>query len=173
MPGKEEQTGILSSVYMKEVLSSVISLTQRSELYLLANGLCNPEKIVPEIHVSLNHDEYTFKGYSSVNYSTNEDITPNELTEGEVYISQEGDTYTITFKCETSFGGPVEGSYTGLLKSIDIRKEYETTNFYKNIKLEALYDDVNYTDGDGIPHREPDYLRATSFLVSSSQQVYG
>lgn len=63
----------------------------------------NPEKIVPGKYTySLNHDEYTFKGYSSVNYSTNEDITPNELTEGEVYISQEGDTYTITFKCETA-----------------------------------------------------------------------
>ena len=173
---KEEQTGnFLIGLYEGSFIISDITNDARGSGACICLRIASPDpdKIVAGKYTySLNHDEYTFKGYSSVNYSTSEDVTPNELTEGEVHISQEGDTYTITFKCETSFGGPVEGSYTGPLKSIDIRKEYETTNFYKNIKLEALYDEVNYTDGDGIPQREPDYLRATSFLVSSSQQVY-
>ena len=126
---KEEQTGnFIIGLYEGGFIISDITNDARGSGACICLRIAspNPEKIVPGKYTySLNHDEYTFKGYSSVNYSTNEDITPNELTEGEVYISQEGDTYTITFKCETSFGGPVEGSYTGLLKSIDIRKEYE------------------------------------------------
>lgn len=116
------------------------------------NGACiclriaSPEidKLVPGKYTySLNRDEYTFKGNASVNYNSGGSTNPNELTGGEINITQEGDLYTIAFKCETSFGGPIEGTYTGSLKPFDIRKEIGTVNFYENVKLEALFDKVD------------------------------
>ena len=88
---------------------------------------------------------------------------------GEKSTSLRKETST---RSQTSFGGPIEGTYTGSLKPFDIRKEIGTVNFYENVKLEALFDKVEYTDLEGIFHSEPDYLRATSFFLSSTQQVY-
>ncbi len=173
---KEEQTGnFLIGLYEKGFVVSDLTKDARGNGACICLRFASPEqdKLTPGKYTySLNRDEYTFKGYSSVNYDTEESSVPNELTQGEVNISREGDIYTIMFKCTTSFGGIVEGQYSGILKFIDIRKEYETVKQYKGIKLEALFDEINYTDMDGAAHREPDYLRATSFLSSSTQQIY-
>ena len=173
---KEKQTGnFLIGLYEHGFVLSDLTKDARGNGAWICLRIASPEidKLVPGKYTySLNRDEYTFKGNASVNYNSGGSTNPNELTGGEINITQEGDLYTIAFKCETSFGGPIEGTYTGSLKPFDIRKEIGTVNFYENVKLEALFDKVEYTDLEGIFHSEPDYLRATSFFLSSTQQVY-
>ena len=173
---KEKQTGnFLIGLYEHGFVLSDLTKDARGNGACICLRIASPEidKLVPGKYTySLNRDEYTFKGNASVNYNSGGSTNPNELTGGEINITQEGDLYTIAFKCETSFGGPIEGTYTGSLKPFDIRKEIGTVNFYENVKLEALFDKVEYTDLEGIFHSEPDYLRATSFFLSSTQQVY-
>ena len=173
---KKKQTGnFLLGLYEEGFVVSDLTKDARGTGACICLRLASPEtgKLAAGKYVySPNREEYTFKGYSSVNYSPKGSTTPNELTEGEVDIAQKGEMYSIRFKCKTSFGAPVEGEYVGKMKWIDIRKEAETMNFYENIKLEALFDEVNYTDLEGEQHSEPDYQRATSFLLSSTQQVY-
>lgn len=173
---KEKQTGnFLIGLYEHGFVLSDLTKDARGNEACICLRIASPEidKLVPGKYTySLNRDEYTFKGNASVNYNSGGSTNPNELTGGEINITQEGDLYTIAFKCETSFGGPIEGTYTGSLKPFDIRKEIGTVNFYENVKLEALFDKVEYTDLEGIFHSEPDYLRATSFFLSSTQQVY-
>ena len=173
---KEKQTGnFLIGLYEHGFVLSDLTKDARGNGACICLRIASPEidKLVPGKYTySSNRDEYTFKGNASVNYNSGGSTNPNELTGGEINITQEGDLYTIAFKCETSFGGPIEGTYTGSLKPFDIRKEIGTVNFYENVKLEALFDKVEYTDLEGIFHSEPDYLRATSFFLSSTQQVY-
>ena len=173
---KEKQTGnFLIGLYQHGFVLSDLTKDARGNGACICLRLASPEtdKIaMGKYTYSPNRDEYSFKGYSSVDYTSGSSTTPNELTEGEVNISQEGEIYTVTFKCTTSFGGPIEGTYTGSLKPFDIRKEIGLVNSYENIKLEALFDKVEYTDLEGVAHSEPDYLRANSFLLSSTQQVY-
>ena len=173
---KGKQTGnFLIGLYEQGFVLSDLTKDARGSGACICLRVASPEvdRIVPGKYAySLNRDEYSFKGNSSVKYNSGGSTTANELSEGEINISQEGDIYTITFNCKTSFGGPIEGTYTGSLKSFDIRKEIGTVNFYENVKLEALFDKVEYTDPEGVFHSEPDYLRATSFFLSSTQQVY-
>lgn len=173
---KDKQTGnFLIGLYEQGFVLSDLTKDARGSGACICLRIASPEtdKIASGKYIySLNRDEYTFKGYSSVNYNSGSSTTPNELTGGEVYISQEGDIYTITFHCTTSFGGVIEGSYTGTLKSFDIQKEIGTVNYYENVNLEALFDRIEYTDSEGVQRCEPDYLRATSFFLSSTQQVY-
>lgn len=130
-------------------------------------------RLVPGTYTySPNHDANTFLGYSSVNYDTGETPAPNRITEGTVEVAQTGEIYTITFDCKTSFGGNIKGNYRGTLKPFDIRKDMETVNLLEDIKLEALFDRVDYTDLEGVSHSEPDYLRANAFLRTSTQQLY-
>lgn len=130
------------------------------------------EKMLPGKYIySKSRAAYTFVGYSSVNYDS-PSVIPNELTEGVVNVDCEGEIYTIIFDCKTSFGAEVKGSYVGVLKAFDIRKNVESVDFKENIKLEALFDKVNYTDLEGIDHSEPDYLRAYSFYASSNKTIY-
>ena len=173
---KGKQTGnFLIGLYEHGFVLSDLTKDARGNGACVCFRVASPEvdRIVPGKYTySLNRDEYSFKGNSSVKYNSGGSTSANELSEGEINISQEGDIYTITFNCKTSFGGPIEGTYTGKLKSFDIRKEIGTVNFYENVKLEALFDKVEYTDLEGKFHSEPDYLRATSFFLSSTQQVY-
>ena len=173
---KEKQTGnVLIGLYQHGFVLSDLTKDARGNGACICLRLASPEtdKIaMGKYTYSPNRDEYSFKGSTRQYYKTGSTTTPNELTEGEVNISQEGEIYTITFKCTTSFGGPIEGTYTGSLKPFDIRKEIGLVNSYENIKLEALFDKVEYTDLEGVAHSEPDYLRANSFLLSSTQQVY-
>ena len=173
---KGKQTGnFLIGLYEHGFVLSDLTKDARGSGACICLRVASPEvdRIVPGKYAySLNRDEYSFKGNSSVKYNSGGSTTANELSEGEVNISQEGDIYTITFNCKTSFGGSIEGTYTGSLKAFDIRKEIGTVNFYENVKLEALFDKVEYTDPEGVFHSEPDYLRATSFFLSSTQQVY-
>ena len=173
---KGKQTGnFLIGLYEHGFVLSDLTKDARGSGACICLRVASPEvdRIVPGKYTySLNRDEYSFKGNSSVKYNSGGSTMANELSEGEVNISQEGDIYTITFNCKTSFGGSIEGTYTGSLKAFDIRKEIGTVNFYENVKLEALFDKVEYTDLEGVFHSEPDYLRATSFFLSSTQQVY-
>ena len=137
--------------------------------------LASPEtgRLVPGTYTySPNHDANTFLGYSSVNYDTGETPAPNRITEGTVEVAQTGEIYTITFDCKTSFGGEIKGNYVGTLRSFDIRKNVETIYSYEDIELDALLEQVDYTDLEGVVHSEPDYLRGNAFLMSATQQVY-
>ncbi len=173
---KNEQTGnFMIGLYEHGFVLSELTKDARG------NGACiclriassETEQIVPGKYTySLNRDEYTFKGFSSAKYYSSGDPAPNEFTEGEVHISKEGEIYTITFEGKTGFGGSIAGNYSGKLKTFDIRKTVETVNFYENIKLEALFDTLKYKDLENVWRSEPDYSRATSFLMSSTQQVY-
>ena len=130
-------------------------------------------RLVPGTYTySPNHDANTFLGYSSVNYSAGSGTTPNELAEGEVNVSQEGEVYSISFDCKTTSGGEIKGNYVGTLRSFDIRKNVETIYSYEDIELDALLEQVDYTDLEGVVHSEPDYLRGNAFLMSATQQVY-
>lgn len=130
-------------------------------------------RLVPGTYTySPNHDANTFLGYSSVNYDTGETPAPNRITEGTVEVAQTGEIYTISFDCKTTFGGEIKGNYTGTLRSFDIRKNVETIYSYEDIELDALLEQVDYTDLEGVVHSEPDYLRGNAFLMSATQQVY-
>ena len=156
---KGKQTGnFLIGLYEHGFVLSDLTKDARGSGACICLRVASPEvdRIVPGKYTySLNRDEYSFKGNSSVKYNSGGSTMANELSEGEVNISQEGDIYTITFNCKTSFGGSIEGTYTGSLKAFDIRKEIGTVNFYENVKLEALFDKVEYTDLEGVFHSEP------------------
>ena len=107
-----------------------------------------------------------------MNYDTGETPAPNRITEGTVEVAQTGEIYTISFDCKTTFGGEIKGNYTGTLRSFDIRKNVETIYSYEDIELDALLEQVDYTDLEGVVHSEPDYLRGNAFLMSATQQVY-
>ncbi len=132
------------------------------------------DQLVPGKYTySPNHEENTFTGYSAVSWNPSADENSiNELTEGDVEITQEGDIYTVTFNCKTSFGGTIQGKYVGKLKEFDIRKEFGEARTLEEIELEALFDKVVYTGTDGVEHSEPDYLRAKSFLNTSTGVIY-
>ena len=173
---KNGQTGnFLIGLYEGGIVLSDLTQDARGKGAAICLRLASPEteRIVPGKYIfSLNHDEFTFMGYSSSLYESGSDIVPNELAEGEVNISQEGDIYTIDFDCKTTFGGGVKGTYTGTLKPFDIRKSIDAVYFYTDIELDALFESVEYTDLEGVEQSEPDYLRGNSFLSSSTQQVY-
>lgn len=173
---KEEQTGnFLLGLYEGGFIISDLTQDARGEGACVCLRLASPEtdRLVPGKYVySLNHDEYTFKGYSCANYRSGSSVTPSELVEGEVNISQVGEEYVISFEGKTRFGGVIQGSYKGTLKTFDVRKNAERINFYEDIVMDALYEAVSYTDLDGVVHNEPDYTRATSFFMSSTQQVF-
>ncbi len=117
---------------------------------------------------SLNKEGYTFKGYSGAAYDATKNTELNELTEGEVDITENAGIYQVVFQCKTGFGGTVTGQYTGRLKLFDVRRNADVVTTYPDIKLEALYDTVTFMD-EGIEKKEPDYLRGTAFLMSSGQ----
>ena len=173
---KNGQTGnFLLGLYESGFRLSELTKDARGSGACVCLRLASPEtdRIVPGKYTfSLNRDGYTFKGYSSGKYYSGETATSNEFTEGEVEITCQDDIYTIDFHCKNNFGGVTEGNYTGRLKTFDIRKEFETLYNYENIRLEGLFDRVDYTDAEGVPHSEPDYLRATSFFASRTQKVY-
>ncbi|MFR4036539.1 MAG: hypothetical protein ACLTZT_01315 [Butyricimonas faecalis] len=124
---KGKQTGnFLIGLYEHGFVLSDLTKDARGSGACICLRVASPEvdRIVPGKYTySLNRDEYSFKGNSSVKYNSGGSTMANELSEGEVNISQEGDIYTITFNCKTSFGGSIEGTYTGSLKAFDIRKE--------------------------------------------------
>lgn len=173
---KDKQTGnFLIGLYEQGFVLSDLTKDARGEGACICLRLASPEtdRLVPGKYVySLNHDEYTFKGYSSANYRSGSSTVPNELVEGEVEILQDGDLYTVIFNCATSTGGRVEGIYNGVLKEFDIRKNVETVNYYENIVMEALFDTISYMDTENVLHQEPDYSRATSFFATSTQKLY-
>lgn len=173
---KDGQTGnFLVGLYEDGFKLSDLTQDARGSGACICLRLASPEteRIVPGKYTySRNHDEFTFMGYSSVNYSAGSGTTPNELAEGEVNVSQEGEVYSISFDCKTTFGGEIKGNYTGTLRSFDIRKNVETIYSYEDIELDALLEQVDYTDLEGVVHSEPDYLRGNAFLMSATQQVY-
>lgn len=115
-------------------------------------------------------DQYTFKGYSTSKYKPGE-TTPAEINAGEVEVSREGDFYTINFKCKTSFGGTVAGCYTGKPAGYNLSGQTQGVVFQQEIALRALFDTVVY-EKEGILVKEPDYLRGSSFLNSSSKKTF-
>lgn len=115
-------------------------------------------------------DQYTFKGYSASRYRPGE-TTPAEITAGEVEVSKERDTYTVTFNCKTSFGGTVSGSYTGKPAGYNLLGQTKGVVYQQDIVLRALYDTVVY-EKEGIVVKEPDYLRGLSFLNSTSKKTF-
>ena len=173
---KNGQTGnFLVGLYEEGIVLSDLTQDARGSGAAICLRLASPEteRIVPGKYTfSLNHDEFTFMGYSSANYSPGGGVTPNELAEGEVNVEQEGEVYTISFDCKTTFGGEIKGSYIGTLKPFDIRKNVDAVYFYEDIELDALLESVDYTDLEGVAHSEPDYLRGNAFLASATQQVY-
>lgn len=120
---------------------------------------------------SLDRDDFTFRGVSSVKYNSESGCTPNQLTGGEVEVAVEGETYTLSFKCVTSTGGTVEGTFKGQLKTFDIRKNVETVFSYENISLMALLDKVEYV-ADGKTQSEPDYQRGAAFFNTANRSSY-
>lgn len=173
---KKEQTGnFLVALYEPGFILNDLTKDARGSGAAIWLRLASPEtdRLVPGKYTySLNKEAFTFKGNSGVNYSSGYSLAPNELTEGEVNISCEGEEYTVTFDCKTSFGGAIQGSYTGELKSFDIRKDADMLNYFEDVKLEALFDKVKYMDADDRPQCEPDYIRAASFFKSSAGAVY-
>ena len=174
---KEQQTGnFLVSLYEEGFVVSDITEKAVGEGACVSLRLASPDTAVlePGVYVySANRDEYTFQGHSTVSYNTRDDSpVSNDLTEGKVTVSREGDVYSIDFDCKTSFGGSIVGSYKGPLKAFDIRKDAEMVNVIENVKLEALFPEVNYIDVEGVAHHEPDYQRATSFLATASRAIY-
>lgn len=121
---------------------------------------------------SINRDEFTFKGYSSSDYVVGEEnFVPNELTGGEVNISLRNNTWTVVFKCTTSFGGSVEGSYQGMIKEYDIRSNESLVNSAESITLYAPLDTIQEFDmGSWEMVDFPDYT-APAFMRSSSMQA--
>ena len=118
---KNGQTGnFLIGLYEGGIVLSDLTQDARGNGAAICLRLASPEteRVVPGKYTfSLSHDEFTFMGYSSANYSPGGDVTPNELAEGEVNVAQEGDVYTIDFDCKTTFGGEIRGTYTGTLKA--------------------------------------------------------
>lgn len=173
---KNGQTGnFLIGLYEGGIVLSDLTQDARGKGAAICLRLASPEteRIVPGKYIfSLNHDEFTFMGYSSANYSPGGGVTPNELAEGEVNVAQEGEVYTIDFNCKTTFGGEIRGTYTGTLKAFDVRKNVDAVYFYEDIELDALLEQVNYTDLESVAHSEPDYLRGNAFLASATQTVY-
>ena len=173
---KNGQTGnFLIGLYEPGFVLSDLTNDARGNGACICLRLASPEteRLVPGKYIfSLNHDEFTFMGYSSADYYSGSDVTPNELAEGEVNVAQEGEVYTIDFNCKTTFGGEIKGTYTGKLKAFDVRKNVEAVYDYADIKLEALLESVDYTDLEGVAQSEPDYLRANSFYASATQQIY-
>ena len=173
---KNGQTGnFLVGLYEEGIVLSDLTQDARGNGAAICLRLASPEteRIVPGKYTfSLNHDEFTFMGYSSANYSPGGSVTPNELAGGEVNVAQEGEVYTIDFNCKTTFGGEIKGSYRGTLRAFDIRKNVDAVYFYKDIELDALLEQVDYTDLEGVAHSEPDYLRGNAFLASATQTVY-
>lgn len=175
---QNKRTGnFLIGLYEQGLTLSELTKDARGKGACICLRIASPDtsKIVPGKYTySPNRDDFTFSGYSMVMYesASKKNPEPNELTGGEVEISEEGGIHTVVFKCKTSFGGTVEGIYTGSLKLFDLRKTFEMVNFYKNIRLKALFDKVEYTDLEGVHHIKPDYQRGTSFLRSSNQKIY-
>lgn len=169
------QTGnFLVGLYEHGFVLSDVTKGARGSGACICLRLASPdvEKLVPGKYVySKSREAYTFVGYSSVNFDSPK-VIPNELTEGVVNVDCQGEIYTITFDCKTSFGAEVKGNYVGVLKAFDIRKNAESINSKEDIKLEALFDKVNYTDLEGVDHSEPDYFRAYSFYASSNKTTY-
>lgn len=174
---KDGQTGnFLIGLYEQGFIVSDLTQDARGKGACVCLRIASPEtdKIVPGKYTcSPNRSEFTFQGNSSVNYDQTGKYEPNTFAEGEVVISREGEIYTIEFNGKTLHGGgPIEGKYTGELKNFDIRKEVDAVHFYQDIKLEGLFEKIDYTDLDGVFHSEPDYLRASSFFRSNTQEVY-
>lgn len=83
---KNGQTGnFLIGLYEPGFVLSDLTNDARGNGACICLRLASPEteRLVPGKYIfSLNHDEFTFMGYSSADYYSGSDVTPNELAEG-------------------------------------------------------------------------------------------
>lgn len=174
---REKQTGnFLIGLYEDgfEVSDLVEGVVGEGACVCLRLASPDTSELQPGVYTfSDSRDEYTFQGHSAVCYNTREeDVVSSDLAEGKVVVEKAGDVYSISFQCKTSFGGDVEGSYSGPVSFLDIRKDVDLVSVIEDVDLEALFHEVNYVDAEGVAHEEPDYLRATAFFCTSSRQIY-
>lgn len=84
---------------------------------------------------------YTFVGYCSSYYNTqSKENIPATLSEGEVSIEKNADSYRVVFQCKTTFGGEVAGEYNGLLDNCRVSQVKSTE--YEDVSLSGLLDEV-------------------------------
>lgn len=95
----------------------------------------------------------TFTAYSSALYdmSSNSQVAA-EITEGEITIRKEGDGYSVSYSCKTSFGATISGNYAGKFSNTKIVKA--SIAHYKDVNLYGLQDPItlgDYVDGVPVP----------------------
>ena len=174
---KDRQTGNFTlGIYEDGFIINEILLTAQGKGACVCLQMASPDTKVLKAGkyiFSENREEYTFCGYSSSDYDVSDVyFEPTKLASGEVNVKREGGVYIIDFDCKTTFGGTVKGTYTGKPSFYNLQGQTKGVKYYKNIVLKALADTVAYVDERGNAVKEPDYLRGTSFLNSSRQQIY-
>ena len=109
--------------------------------------LASPElgELVPGKYVfGADKKPYTFIGYCSSDYNTqNKENISAALSEGEVVIEKNGDSYHVVFQCKTTFGGDIAGEYNGSLRQCRVSQIGSTE--YDNVSLSGLMDEVEIT----------------------------
>lgn len=133
----------------------------------------DPENLAPGKYVYSNDPgKNTFIGYSSSDYNASDVsavISPAEITEGEVTVEKTGIVYSVVFRCKTSFGGELSGSYTGEL--YDCQVPLLVSNFVENLQLAGLMDTITSTDvifgSPGDPVKSLDEANGTAFLAAA------
>lgn len=78
----------------------------------------------------------TFTAYASSEYDTQKAVKPAAIDTGTVEIHKEGDNYHVSFNVKTTFGGIINGSYTGPLQNMDVPQVSSAE--YTNISLAGL-----------------------------------
>ncbi|MEG0796552.1 MAG: hypothetical protein RR397_08640 [Odoribacter sp.] len=88
-----------------------------------------------------NKKEFTFVGYCSSAYDTQQSVVVATISEGEVIVEERADgIYTVIFHCKTTFGGELSGEYQGALRECKV--PLETSASFKDVALAGLMDTV-------------------------------
>lgn len=83
----------------------------------------------------------TFIAYSSVLYDTHANVTPAEISTGEIVIEENDNSYHITFKGQNSNGAELTGQYDGPLQESRVKQQISAV--YQDIAIAGLLDSVS------------------------------
>ena len=86
-------------------------------------------------------EEGTFKAYCSSEYQSQKTIKPAAITEGNVNVEKNGETYKVAISGKTSFGGSVEAHYEGPLETCKVPQESSLE--YSDVSMAGMMDTVH------------------------------
>ena len=123
---------------MKEFGNFMFSLYETGMVFneelaqITGKGIClcfhlvsaETDRLVPGKYVySAARDANTFIAYFSSEYNPGKSVTPAVISEGEVNIEEDGNTYHVVFNCKTTSGGEIVGTYDGMIRQVKINSQ--------------------------------------------------